>query len=227
MPLERIEAMPPYSLAGAMFVHDGKLVTEDLWEAFRHGHEAPVPFLLGSNSLETPPPPPELRAKSASMLAQYVKPEEYPQLVPAYGSEEELIANLSSDVTFAGQAHSLALMHVANGHPTWRYRFGAVAQSVSDRYKGAPHASELAYVFDNLPAAAWPMGPRDQALADAMIAYWVAFAREGRPEPAGMPAWPRMRGEEILLFTNEGPRATLDDRAGRYRALAAIADPRS
>ena len=34
------------------FVLDGKVLTDDMWATFRAGKEAPVPFLLGSNSHE-------------------------------------------------------------------------------------------------------------------------------------------------------------------------------
>ena len=226
IPIDRIRAMPAYGLSGAMFIRDGKLITEDLWEAFRAGREAPIPFLLGSNSLETPPRP-ELGTMSTSMLSQFVRPEEYARLASAYGGEDELRTNLSSDVTFSGQARSLSVLHASHGYPTYRYRFAALAASASDRFKGAPHASELAYVFDNLSDAVWPMGPRDQALADAVISYWVAFASSGRPEPSGLPAWPRADGDHIMLFSNEGPSPPTDDRTGRYDALAQFADPRS
>jgi para-nitrobenzyl esterase len=130
IPIERIQAMPPYGRGGAMFIYDGKLVPEDLWAGFRAGHEASVPWLLGSNGLETPIPP-ELRSAATSLLSQWVRPEEYVQLLPAYGSDEVIATNLSSDITFAGQARSLALLHAAHGNPTYRYRFDVVADSMA------------------------------------------------------------------------------------------------
>ncbi len=31
---------------------------------------------------------------------------------------------------------------------------------------------------------------QDKSVADAMHAYWVAFAKSGSPEPKGLPKWP-------------------------------------
>ncbi len=209
------------------FILDGRILTADLWEEFRRGREAPVPLIMGSNSLETPPPPPGTVSPFAGQIDPWVHPEEKPALAAAYGGEATLTTELSSDVVFAGQARSLALLHAAHAHPTWLYRFSAVAASVADRYQGAMHASELPYVFDNLAAARWPMGARDQALADALIDYWVAFAKSGRPDPAGAPAWPRADGHHIMEFTDSGPQPTVDVRTTRYQALARLVDPRS
>jgi len=182
---------------------------------------------MGSNSLETPPPPPGTVSPFAGQIDPWVHPGEKPRLAAAYGGEATLTTQLSSDVVFAAQARSLALLHAAHAHPTWLYRFSAVAASVADRYQGAMHASELPYVFDNLSAARWSMGERDQALSDALIGYWVAFAKSGRPEPVGSPAWPRADGHHIMEFTDSGPQPKVDDRSRRYQALARLVDPRS
>ncbi len=209
------------------FILDGRILTADLWQEFRRGREAPVPLIMGSNSLETPPPPPGTVSPFAGQIDPWVHPGEKPGLAAAYGGESTLTRELSSDVVFGGQARSLALLHAAHAHPTWLYRFSAVAASVADRYQGAMHASELPYVFDNLSAARWPMGERDQALADAVIGYWVAFAKSGRPEPPGAPPWPLADGRHIMEFTDSGAHPMLDERTTRYEALARLVDPRS
>jgi para-nitrobenzyl esterase len=226
VPAEAIQSQATYDLNFG-FILDGVLLTANLWDDFRHGREAPIPFLLGSNSLETPPAPAGSTSPYAHQLDPFVKVEDRPALATAYGGEPELERNLSSDVVFGGQARSLALLHAGHGYPTYLYRFAAVAESVADRFPGAVHASELPYVFDTLPAARWAMGARDQALAEAMISYWIAFARTGRPEPAGLPPWPRADGEHIMLFTDFGPQPAADDRTSRYQALARVVDPRS
>jgi para-nitrobenzyl esterase len=49
-------------------------------------------------------------------------------------------------------------------------------------------------------------------MARAMHRYWVAFARTGRPDPAGEPAWPRFhaRSDQLMNFTEQGPVAEPD-----------------
>ncbi len=56
------------------------------------------------------------------------------------------------------------------------------------------HASELPYVFgtfDGTPPR-WPEVPEtpvERAYSNAMIGYWMSFARTGRPVADGAPVW--------------------------------------
>ena len=69
----------------------------------------------------------------------------------------------------------------------WQYHFSR--RSIANPMMGAAHAAEIAYAFDNLTGPAAGNGT-DQALADAMIRYWVQFAATGDPNVDGLPAWP-------------------------------------
>jgi para-nitrobenzyl esterase len=213
-----------------MFILDGKVVPEDLWDAFRNHREAPIPFLLGSNSLEFPPAkdakPAQIQAMD-NFLCRYIKPDERAALYPAYGGEAAFKENLTSDILFGEQARALALLHMKNGAPTYRYRFSAVAASVADTLKGAPHASEIPYVFNTLSAAHWQMSARDRKLADAMTAYWVAFATYGAPKVKGLPPWPMATDDNLIDFTDDGPKPMQDPRRAALDALSKVIDPRS
>jgi len=58
--------------------------------------------------------------------------------------------------------------------------------------------------------------PGRQALSDAMIAYTAQFARTGKPDPAGLPAWipwPRTRdarAEKFLIFDADAAQARIE-----------------
>ena len=53
--------------------------------------------------------------------------------------------------------------------------------------------------------------PTDEAAGRAMHAYWVAFARTGKPEVPGLPAWPAYGKQDMLMnFTAQGPVAQAD-----------------
>ena len=73
---------------------------------------------------------------------------------------------------------------------------------------GAMHASEIPYVFDTVRAYSGDRtSAQDERVARTMYAYWVAFAKTGKPDPMGLPAWPRYRArtDRLMNFTGHGP----------------------
>jgi para-nitrobenzyl esterase len=190
-----------------------------------------VPLVIGANSLETPIPPGGRAPAMEALMNTFVTLEERPALVPAYGDEATLLEHLPSDFSFTATMRSLAKFHMAQA-PTYMYRFSAVSASVADKFKGAAHATERMYVFNTLSASNWATAERDQKLATAMSAYWVAFARTHNPngdaQSAGVrAAWPRYDGIHIIDFTNDGPVPQEDPWNARLDALAKFTDPRS
>jgi len=85
----------------------------------------------------------------------------------------------------------------------------------------ASHGEDMALVFDNVAGAAGlhGTGPRPQQMADMMSRAWVAFARTGKPDHRGIPAWPvyTLEKRETMLF-NIPPRVA-DDPQAKERAL--------
>tara|TARA_B100000929_G_scaffold97496_1_gene76553 strand:- start:649 stop:1152 length:504 start_codon:yes stop_codon:yes gene_type:complete len=59
---------------------------------------------------------------------------------------------------------------------------------------GAPHAIELAYVFNTLKAGRAGEGGR--SLARKLMKYWVRFSETGNPIAKGLPAWPEYDSKE-------------------------------
>ncbi|MDE0737947.1 MAG: carboxylesterase family protein [Planctomycetota bacterium] len=70
--------------------------------------------------------------------------------------------------------------------PAFQYSFTRASQSYPAL--GAPHAIELAYVFNTLKAdRAWKGG---RELARKLMKYWVRFAETRNPNSEDLPAWP-------------------------------------
>jgi para-nitrobenzyl esterase len=56
-----------------------------------------------------------------------------------------------------------------------------------------PHALDIGFVFDNVARSESMsgIGPEQQKIADSMSEAWLAFARSGDPNHAGLPNWPK------------------------------------
>nr|WP_258314725.1 carboxylesterase family protein [Streptomyces sp. Act143] len=81
--------------------------------------------------------------------------------------------------------------------PVWRYEFAdenapQPASGTPPFPLGAPHASELPYLFD-LGGRPRDLTAAQRRLADTMIDYWTRFARTGDPNGPSSPHWPRHR----------------------------------
>jgi len=73
------------------------------------------------------------------------------------------------------------------------YRFEHVTASYRPERKRATHGSEIFYVFATLgrePDVVSRPTPADEQLAAQIHARWVAFAKNGAPNPPGITAWP-------------------------------------
>jgi para-nitrobenzyl esterase len=218
-------------LTGPTFYLDGKTLIADMWDAYRRDLEAPVPFIVGSNSFEVQPGYPADPEASARIFHDYVDAyvtkDEQAELAKRPDGAE-LIAHLPADAQFTEQARALARLHAANGHPAFSYRFSAVPESLKDR-PGAIHGAEVTYVFDRFDTRPVEVGARDHALAQAMGDYWAAFAANGKPNQMGRPLWSEagIAARHIMNFKNDGAAPEDDPAAARLDAVAAFADKRS
>ena len=141
-------------------ITDGQIVTDNVDAIFAAGKEAPIPYIVGANSDELGFIPALFRGAVTSGI---VKPlGDLGAVKTVYGNSYD--KRIASDVMFVEPSIALARRHAAHGAPTWLYRFGYVAEAKRGDWKGAPHASDIAYEFDTLgllkPPPAPPIRPQ-------------------------------------------------------------------
>ena len=208
---------------------DGQIIVESVAQAFGRGAEAHVPYLEGGNSYEASLTP-QVADNPGPVIARAGDPA---QVEALYGNAPapEVARELTTDALITEPDRLLARDMTRQGLPVWVYHFSYVATVLRPNAYGAAHGSEIPFVFDNLHDQALTFGgreipaatPDDHAIATAMHAYWVAFAKTGDPGAAGGPAWPRytLTGDPLLQFGEEGIAVRTDFEKPRLDLLEA------
>lgn len=204
---------------------DGRFVTTQVMEAFQRGAQSNVPMIIGATDLELGTIPSMFRGMLADRTLEDLGIPRAP-LMTIYGDRDTLNAAMPSELTFIEPARRLAALDAERGRPVWLYSFGYVQEGKRRDTVGAAHATDVAYGFDTLDRAKGPFTEADQKIATAMADYWVAFARDGRPDAAGLPAWPRYdaRTDQALLIGNAGITVGQTPQTARLNALGLLRD---
>ncbi len=197
---------------------DGELELGAPTQLYAAGEGARVPVMIGTNSMDIG----FLQARTLDELyAQFGPDAAQARAVYGAGGQTDVRAvafEAGGDQMMLEPARAIARILSSRGQRVYEYRFSYVPESQRKSLPGAPHASEIPYVFDTAAAhLGKDLTPADEAAARAMHQYWVAFARTGRPEPQGEPAWPAYDGATDLLmnFTDHGPVAEADPARAR------------
>ena len=115
------------------------------------------------------------------------------------------LESLFTNLIFLEPAWEMACQLARLGRAPFVYHFTRVSPGRRDPRVLANHATEIPYVFGNLPKDGGCDG-RDDALSEAMQAAWVAFARTGDPNVAGAPQWPSFDpGRGLAMRFGEAP----------------------
>ena len=114
--------------------------------------------------------------------------------------------DITTDVDMRGHAQRAALLHAANGGPTFLYEF---AEKIAPPGEGAIHCGEIPFLFGTFSSAffAGKISNDSHAsrLSEAMMQAWVSFARNGKPTLPGGGIWPPFMQSDlkIALFGGE------------------------
>jgi para-nitrobenzyl esterase len=213
-------AQPGY--AGPMI--DGSVVVTDPQSVYLAGAGMRVPIMIGTNSLDIGF---GFAPDKDALFAPFGVNRE--KAIAAYdptgnGDLRAVQYMVAMDRFMVEPARFVASVFASEGEPAYVYRFSYVAESMRSKWPGAPHATEIPYVFDTVKAKyGKDLAPNDEKTAEAMLGYWVAFAKTGGPSTGNTPAWPRFSpGTDMVMdFTEKGPVAETDPWKARLDVTAA------
>ena len=208
-------------------MQDGKIVVEAPDAAYRAGRGAKVPVMAGATSAD-------IGFAFARTLDEVFAPFG-PRAAEARnvydpdgsGNLRAVGYKVAMDRAMIEPARLTAKLFGARGLPAYEFRFSYVAESMRQTWPmGAPHATEIPYVFDTVKAKyGKDLTEQDAATARAANAYWVNFAKSGDPSGPGLPRWPRYDAAQdlILDFSPTGPQAVADPWKARLDLTEAAA----
>ena len=127
-----------------------------------------------------------------------------------------LLGDLMSDAMFRIGSLRFAEWREEQGRPAHVYQFDWQSPAGFE----SCHCLEIPFVFNNFPN--WldsPMlrgaNPAEMAgIAEAMHGAWIAFARSGKPDHPGLPAWPVYRRADRMTMRFDSVIGPVSDLAG-------------
>lgn len=208
---------------------DGTLITDAPDNIIRAGHQAKVPVMIGANDMDIGFM--TVADKDALFKTFGDKAAQARALFDPDGSRplHSIVQEVAADRMMVEAARNVAQLVSAQGLPAYEYRFSYVAESMRKEWPGAPHATEIPYAFDTVAARYGArLTPADAAAARSMNAYWIAFAKTGKPGAAGGPEWPRYdaKADQLVNFTNAGTVVQADPWGPKLDLIAASATVR-
>ncbi|ASU35972.1 carboxylesterase/lipase family protein [Mucilaginibacter xinganensis] len=199
---------------------DGYVLPEPVSQIFAEGKENKVPLLIGWNADEG-------FVSAFKTKEDFIKEaknqygsdaDEFFKYFTA-GTDEEAARSqtkLSRDMIFAMSGYKWATLQAQKAkEPVYVYYFQHKLPATPDFEKyGAFHTGEVAYVMDNLKFLHRPWKVEDRLLASQVSGYWVNFIKNGNPNSANLPAWPKYNNSksQVMVFDNRAMHKRLPDK---------------
>ena len=210
--------------AGPMI--DGKVVIESPGEAYAAGRGAKIPVMIGANSADIGFPQGRTLDELFAPFGADKEKAKAAYDPTGKGKFLEVGTALAADQMMVEPSRFVARTIAATGQPAYEYRFSYVAESMRQKWPGAPHATEIPFVFDTVLARyGKDLTDADRATAQAANAYWVNFAKTGNPSAKGLPEWPAYSPKTDILmdFSPSGPVAKPDPLRDRLDLVERLA----
>ncbi|MEM7476691.1 MAG: carboxylesterase family protein [Planctomycetota bacterium] len=117
--------------------------------------------------------------ESTDTVLEFYQVEENKQVLPT-------TVQMITDGWFVQPTRRYARAIAKSDGKAWMYHFERVSPNWT--FLGAAHAAEIVFVFNTLNES--KMKGANKEIAEAMISYWVQFAKTGDPNVEGFHAWP-------------------------------------
>ena len=145
---------------------------------------------------------------------------EYRRLYPHYSPSDVFFAATTAGRSWRG-AIIEAEERAKSGWPAYAYQLNWATPKDGGKF-GAPHASDIQMVFDNIDKpGATAIGPSAQPMADQMSETFIAFARSGNPNNRAIPRWETYTLSRRQTMVFNVPSRLEDDPRGAERLLFA------
>ncbi len=184
-------------------VIDGRSTLLTPLESLEREQQEAIDFLLGTNRDEWYMYIDENTSEADvdAWLAR-VAPENAAVLKAQVGNETDprrALDRLRTAHEMLCEVRRVAARVTAAGGRSWVYNFTRQRPGEAGEKVGAYHGTEIPYVFGTHDD--WlPTETIDQHLTDAVMDYWVQFARTGDPNVPGRPTWPLYRDEKPAVL---------------------------
>ena len=215
VPAEKlVEASAAAGRMGFAPVLDGTVIPEHPQKALAAGTAADVPVIVGCNRDESAGAlPRELDADGLRERVAALAPDHVDRVLETYraeypdASEIDLLSWALTDTRMRAGSIRLAEAKLAGTvAPVWMYFF---TYALNGR---AGHGYEISFAFDNLGRGDQPASPSRQKLAEEMSEAWIAFARDGDPNHAGLEKWSpyTLPERSTMYFQRDGSQVRND-----------------
>jgi para-nitrobenzyl esterase len=242
--LKQLRALPPESIVDGLSMAtlftarstfsgpmiDGMIVIDEPQTLYQAGKYQHVPIMVGANSADMGMSRATTVEQIFSAFGEKQKAAEEAYDASSSKNLHDLATAVASDAMMVEPARFVAQTLSKQGVPAWEFRFSYVAESMRKEWPGAPHATDVPFVFDTARAHyGAPLTEADEKVAQEMNTYWANFVKSGNPNGAGLPEWPAYHSTSDMLmdFTNNGPVGESDRWKKRLDLTEQIASQQS